>query len=66
LDSDRADKYRQHAAECLEAAQTVTDHRIRENLVGIAQSFQRLAQEIERRSDPVESSQPTEPDPGLD
>jgi hypothetical protein len=58
LDNARAEKYRQHAADCLEAAQTVTDYRIKDNLVSIAQSWRRLAQQIEQWSDPASSSLP--------
>jgi hypothetical protein len=53
LDSDRAEKYRLRAADCLEAAQTVTNLRIKENLLAVAQSWQRLAEQIERRTDPA-------------
>jgi hypothetical protein len=45
---NRADKYRQHAIDCLEAAQAVSDQRIRANLVAVAQSWQRLAEQADR------------------
>jgi hypothetical protein len=56
LETGRADKYRQHAADCLEAAQAATDYRTRRALLSIAQSWQRLAQQIELRSNPVGAS----------
>jgi hypothetical protein len=46
----RADKFRQHAIECLEAAQAVTDLRIRGNLIAVAESWRRLADQAERKS----------------
>ncbi len=61
MDSDRAGKYRQQAAECLEAAQTVTDPRIKDKLVLTAQSWQRLAQNIERRNELVGAGAPDYP-----
>ena len=50
MNDDRAERYRRHAIDCLEAAQAVTDQRIRANLVMIAQSWRGLAEQIERRS----------------
>jgi hypothetical protein len=53
MGSDRAEKYRQYAVDCLEATQTVTDYRIKKTLVSIAQSWRKLAQQIELRSHPA-------------
>jgi hypothetical protein len=49
LSDNRQERYRQYARDCLEAAQAVTDQRIRTNLVTIAQSWRVLAEQIERR-----------------
>jgi hypothetical protein len=49
LSDNRQERYRQYARDCLEAAQAVTDQRIRSNLVMIAQSWRVLAEQIERR-----------------
>jgi hypothetical protein len=46
----RADIFRQHAIECLEAAQAVTDQRVRGNLIAVAESWRRLDEQAERKS----------------
>jgi hypothetical protein len=61
METDKAVKYREHAADCLEAARTENNYRIRQNLISIAQSWQRLAQQIEERTQTIES-QRTQPD----
>jgi hypothetical protein len=46
----RADIFRQNAVKCLEAAQAVTDHRLRANLITVAESWRRLAEQADRKS----------------
>jgi hypothetical protein len=64
METDKGVKYRQHAADCLEAAQTVNNYRIRQNLISIAQSWQKMAQQIEQRTQTLAPSQRKQPDMG--
>jgi hypothetical protein len=62
LNDNRPERYRQYARDCLEGARAVTDQRIRSNLIMIAQSWRRLAEKIEHRSDLTVNSQPVQSD----